>query len=76
VRIERDVPVSDEGKAWRVRRTRAQEIARSKRRGNFGLAKAIMQHSAGHTAVIDPAASRAQHAGETSQRANVGGGVA
>jgi hypothetical protein len=37
------LPISPEAKAWKVRRTRAQEIARSRRRGNFGLAKAIME---------------------------------
>jgi hypothetical protein len=35
------LPVSDAGRAYQARRTRAQAIARSKRRGMFGLLKAI-----------------------------------
>ena len=41
--VEHALPECDAHKAWKLRRQRAQEIARSKRRGAFGLAKAIME---------------------------------
>jgi hypothetical protein len=44
-KIDKALPVSPEAKAHKARVHSARTIARSKRRGYFGLAKAIMGHN-------------------------------